>query len=126
LLSFEISQAEVGASPVGQFKDKDAANLHMQVNKLTYKDVCANAENAYRTLFDRKEWPLAQHACDSKAPPAAFGNMATPTTRAEVLNLIQSKPSTNGAGHAKKGVCHNLSWIRSSGATPGSSNCKPA
>ncbi len=30
--------------------------------------------------------------------------MATPITRAEVLNLIQSKPSTNGAGLAKKGV----------------------
>jgi hypothetical protein len=32
--------------------------------------------------------------------------MTTPITRAEVLNLIQSKPSTNGARLAKKGVCH--------------------
>jgi hypothetical protein len=31
--------------------------------------------------------------------------MATPITRAEVLNLIQSKSFTNGAGSAKKGVC---------------------
>ncbi len=88
------------------FKDKEAANLHMQVNKLTYKDICDHAEDAYRTLFDRKEWPPAQHTRDSKAPPAAFGNIATPVTRAEVLNLIQSKPSTNSAGLAKKGVCH--------------------
>ena len=98
------------------FKDKEAANLHMQMNKLTYKDICAHAEDAYRTLFDRKEWPPARHTRDSKAPPAAFGNMATPITRAEVLNLIQSKPSTNGAGSAKKGVCHKCNkpghWSR--------------
>ncbi|KAI2490670.1 hypothetical protein MHU86_23913 [Fragilaria crotonensis] len=98
------------------FKDKEAANLHMQVNKLTYKDICAHAEDAYRTLFDRKEWPPARHTRDSKAPPAAFGNMATPITRAEVLNLIQSKTSTNGAGLAKKGVCHKCNkpghWSR--------------
>ncbi|KAI2513161.1 hypothetical protein MHU86_1199 [Fragilaria crotonensis] len=98
------------------FKDKEAANLHMQVNKLTYKDICAHAEDAYRTLFDRKEWPPARHTRDSKAPPAAFGNMATPITRAEVLNLIQSKASNNGAGLAKKGVCHKCNkpghWSR--------------
>ncbi|KAI2500374.1 hypothetical protein MHU86_14117 [Fragilaria crotonensis] len=98
------------------FKDKEAANLHMQVNKLTYKDICAHAEDAYRTLFDRKEWPPARHTRDSKAPPAAFGNMATPITRAEVLNLIQSKTSNNGAGLAKKGVCHKCNkpghWSR--------------
>jgi hypothetical protein len=88
------------------FKDKDAANLYMQVNKLTYKDICAHAEDAYRTLFDRKEWPPARHTRNSKAPPVAFGNIATPITRAEVLNLIQSKPSTIGGGLAKKGVCH--------------------
>jgi hypothetical protein len=87
------------------FKDKEAANLHMQVNKLPNKDICTHAEDAYRMLIDRKAWPPAQHTCNSTAP-AAFGNMATPITRAEVLNLIQSKPSTNGAGLAKKGVCH--------------------
>ena len=71
------------------FNNKEAANLHMQLNKLTYKDICAYAEDAYRTLFDRKEWPPARHIRNSKAPPAAFGNMATPITRAEVLNLNQ-------------------------------------
>ncbi|KAI2511910.1 hypothetical protein MHU86_2426 [Fragilaria crotonensis] len=81
------------------FKDKEAANLHMQVNKLTYKDICAHAEDAYRTLFDRKEAACTSHS-RLKAPPAAFGNMAI--TRAEVLNLIQSKASNNGAGLAKK------------------------
>jgi hypothetical protein len=43
--------------------------------------------------------------------------MTTPITRAEVLNLIQSKPSTNGAGFTKKGVlCHKCNkpghWSR--------------
>jgi hypothetical protein len=98
------------------FKEKEAVNLHMQVNKLTYKDICAHSEDAYRTLFDRKEWSPARHTCDSKAPPAAFGNMATPITRAEVLNLIQSKRFTNGAGSAKNGVCHKCNkpghWLR--------------
>jgi hypothetical protein len=37
------------------FKDKDAANKQMSDNKLTYKDICTHAEDAYRTLFDRKE-----------------------------------------------------------------------
>jgi hypothetical protein len=41
------------------FKDKEAANFHMKVNKLTNKDISAHAEDAYRTLFDRKEWPPA-------------------------------------------------------------------
>jgi hypothetical protein len=74
------------------FKDKEATNLHMQVNKLTYKDICAHEEDAYRRLFDRKEWPSAQHTSNSKAPPAAFRNIATPITRADVET--SSSPST--------------------------------
>ena len=100
------------------FKDKEAANLHMQTNKLTYKDICTHAEDAYRTLFDRKEWPPARHARDSKAPPAAFGNLANaPITRAEVLNLIQAKSHANGGSDmSKKGLCHKCNkpghWSR--------------
>jgi hypothetical protein len=60
LFSLEICHAEVGASPIGHcIQDKVAANLHMQFNKLTYKDICAHAEDAYRKLFDRMEWPPA-------------------------------------------------------------------
>ena len=90
----------------------------MQVNKLTYKDICAHAEDSYRTLFDRKEWPPSRHVRDSKAPPAAFGNLANaPISRAEVLNLIQAKPSANGGNDtAKKGLCDNCNkpghWSR--------------
>jgi hypothetical protein len=91
------------------FKDKDAANKHMSDNKLMYKDICTHAEDAYRTLFDRKEWPPARHARDSKAPPASFNLAdAMPMTRSEVMLLMQSKsPGGNkGASSAKTGNCH--------------------
>ena len=92
-----------------RFKDKEAANLHLQVNKHTYKDICAPVEDFYGTLFDRIEWPPACHVCNSKAPPAAFGNLANAQIiRAEVLNQIQAKPSTNGGNDiVKKGLFHN-------------------
>ena len=81
----------------------------MQAEKLTCKDICTHAEDTYRTtLYDRKEWPPACHARDSKTPPAAFGHLANaPITRAEVLNLMQSKTSFVNGSDAKKGTCHN-------------------
>ncbi|KAI2493004.1 hypothetical protein MHU86_21535 [Fragilaria crotonensis] len=66
----------------------------MQVNKLTYKDICAHAEDAYRTLFDRKEWPPARHTRDSKAPPAAFGNMATQSPELRYSTSSSPRPPT--------------------------------
>ena len=90
------------------YKDKVAANQHMIDKKLTYQDICRHAEDTYRTLYDRKEWPPARNVRDSRAPPTNFGNLAvqevgTPITRAEVLTLIQSnmKGETN-----KPGNCH--------------------
>ncbi|KAI2488999.1 hypothetical protein MHU86_25603 [Fragilaria crotonensis] len=81
--------------------------------KLTYKDICTQAEDTYRTLYDRKEWPPARNVKDSRAPPNAFGNIAaldnSPMTRAEVLTLIQSKPrfgSTFSDGSKKQGNCN--------------------
>ena len=94
------------------FKEKTAANEHMIRLKLTYKDVCTQEEDTYRTLFDRKEWPPARNVRDSKAPPAAYGNIAignnSPITRAEVLNLIQSKPrfKTGQDANKKPGNCN--------------------
>ena len=92
------------------FKEKSAANDHMSELKLTYKDICAQAEDTYRTLFDRKEWPPARNVQDSKAPPAAFGHIAeesnTPLTRAEVMTLIQNKPRPAASPAKKPGTCH--------------------
>ncbi|KAI2509807.1 hypothetical protein MHU86_4660 [Fragilaria crotonensis] len=65
----------------------------MQVNKLTYKDICAHAEDAYRTLFDRKEWPPARHT-RLKAPPAAFGNMATQSPELRYSTSSSPRPPT--------------------------------
>ena len=91
------------------YKEKSAAQTHMVSEKLTYQDICRQAEDAYRLQYDRKEWPPASHASDTRAPSSTFGNVATtehlPITRAEVLNLIQSRAPTKDA--PKKGNCHN-------------------
>ncbi|KAI2501616.1 hypothetical protein MHU86_12814 [Fragilaria crotonensis] len=81
----------------------------MVTEKLTYQDVCRQAEDAYRLQYDRKEWPPASHATDTRVPSATFGNVALPEgsaiTRAEILNLIQSQ--TPRQDTPKKGNCHN-------------------
>ena len=89
------------------YKEKSGAQAHMVAAKLTYQDICTQAEDVYRTQYDRKEWPPAVHAPDTRAPRATYGNVATPEsvpiTRADVLNLIQSSVAGN---HDKKGNCH--------------------
>ncbi|KAI2488973.1 hypothetical protein MHU86_25625 [Fragilaria crotonensis] len=92
------------------YKEKSAAQAHMVSEKLTYQDVCRQAEDAYRLQYDRnKEWPPASHATDTRVPSATFGNVAlpegSPITRAEVLNLIQSQ--TPRQDTPKKGNCNN-------------------
>jgi hypothetical protein len=51
------------------FKDKEAANLHMQVNKLTYKDICTHAEDAYRTGRSGYRTGRSGHLHDTLATP---------------------------------------------------------
>ncbi|KAI2491147.1 hypothetical protein MHU86_23433 [Fragilaria crotonensis] len=84
------------------FKEKTAANEHMKDMELTYMDICSQAEDTYRTLYDRKEWPPARNVRDSKAPPAAFGHIATesstPITRAEVLTLNSEQTTVRNRG----------------------------
>ena len=65
-LKLELALLEIG------FKEKTAANDYMVEHELTYKDICTQAEDTYRTLFDRNEWPPARNTRDSKAPPTAF------------------------------------------------------
>jgi hypothetical protein len=91
------------------YKEKSAAQAHMMSGKLTYQDVCRQAEDTFRLQYDRKEWPPASHSTDTRVPSATFGNVALPEgsaiTRAEVLNLIQSQ--TPRQDKPKKGNCHN-------------------
>ena len=103
------------------FKEKAAANEHLSKHKLNYRDICTQAEDTYRTLFDRKEWPPAKNIRDSKAPPTAYGNIASisdkvPITRAEVLTLMQSKPRFGGDPSKKPGTCNKCGkaghWAR--------------
>ena len=93
------------------YKTKEAANKHMKDEELTYNDVCILAEDTYRLLFDKKEWPPAQNARDSKAPRAAYvGEIGSALTEAQVLTLIQSHldPSSSaGAAGKKGGSCHH-------------------
>jgi hypothetical protein len=51
------------------YKEKSAANAYMIELKLTYKDICQHAEETYRTLLDRKEWPPARNPRDQRTPP---------------------------------------------------------
>ena len=92
------------------YKDKGAADQHMVVNKLTFKDICRQVEGEYRNLLDKREWPPASNPKDSKRPPTSFAHMAvdcgTPMTRAEVLNLIQTQPATGGGRGPPRGNCH--------------------
>ena len=98
----DVALLEIG------YKEKGAANKHMIEKKLTYQDICRHAEDTYRTMYDRKEWPPARNVRDARAPPTSFGNLAvdcdTPLTRAEVLTLIQTKSSTTRG--ARTGNCH--------------------
>jgi hypothetical protein len=101
------------------YKEKTAANAYMVELKLTYKDICRHAEETYRTLLDRKEWPPARNARDTRTPPAAtYGHLATtnhptlstqrpddlPITRAEVMNLVLQHQTNSSS--APKGNCH--------------------
>jgi hypothetical protein len=99
------------------YKEKSAANQFMAESKLTYKDICRHAEETYRTLLDRKEWPPARNARDIKTPPSGFGNLAdappnlaeAPLTRTEVMNLVLSAQNGSGGGlggGTVKGNCH--------------------
>ena len=46
------------------YKENSGAHAHMVAKKLTFQDICRQAEDVYRTQFDRKEWPPASHAPD--------------------------------------------------------------
>jgi hypothetical protein len=100
------------------YKEKSAANAYMIELKLTYKDICQHAEETYRTLLDRKEWPPARNPRDQLHPTnlvwqprhhqtryqLSTHRQTTPVTRAEVMNLMLQHSSSSST--APKGNCH--------------------
>jgi hypothetical protein len=91
-----------------RYKEKSGAHAHMVAEKLRFQDICRQAEDAYRTQFDRKEWPPASYAPDVRVPSATFGNVAAApsgVSRADLLTFIQSQaPGTENS--TKKGNCY--------------------
>ena len=96
---------------IGHMSKADA-DKHMQKEGLTFKDICRLASAEYRKQYDRKQWPPAMHATDSKAPSSRFGaNLAVdqclPVTEAKVLALIQQAASGASSTSTSKGACLN-------------------
>ena len=91
------------------YKEKSGAQAHMVAEKLTYQDICRQAEDVYRTQYDRKEWPPSSNKPDPRAPNATFGNLAesenTAITRAEALNLIQQASNHDQTQAKRRGNC---------------------
>ena len=90
------------------YKEKSGAHAHMVAKKLTFQDIYRQAEDAYRTQLDRKDWPPASHAPDVRVPSATIGNVAAAPSgisRVEVLTLIQSQASGT-KNPTKKGNCY--------------------
>ena len=96
------------------YMSKDDAKTYMTTQGLTYDDVCTLVETTYVVFTNStpSRWDPGSSIRDSKAPPAAFGNVAADDapdkhlTKAEVMALIQSE-NTGSGGSAKKGNCHN-------------------
>jgi hypothetical protein len=46
------------------YKEKSGAHAHTVAEKLTFQDICCQAEDAHPMQFDRKEWPPVSPAPD--------------------------------------------------------------
>jgi hypothetical protein len=58
------------------YKEKSGAYAYMVAKKLTFQDVCRQAEDSFRTQFTERNGL----APDVRAPAATFGNAATAPT----------------------------------------------
>lgn len=73
------------------YKTAYDADRHMVQSGLTYKDICETAVNEYRKQFDNSKWPPARSVgIDTKAPPKAFGNVATSTCGVDPAAVAQA------------------------------------
>ena len=112
-------------------------NTYMVQHELTFRDICAHAEEEWKALFDAGRWAPSKTKSDSKRPPTHFGaHTATVNASADNLKLTQaqwnvlmqqaqaqlsgrSSVSNNGrtgTGSAKKGNCNKCGepghWAR--------------
>ena len=54
------------------YMDKATAGQHLQSKQLSSDDICEAAENAYRTLLDKQQWPGARNPNKDTRTPRAF------------------------------------------------------
>jgi hypothetical protein len=110
---------------LGYMKQEDATK-YMATLSLGFRDICTAASDAYRKQKDQSKWPPARTgAQDSRAPPRAFGNVAStatclpvtsdPISQAHAFALLQQQ--THGSGTASAtDICLNCGkpghWAR--------------
>ena len=110
---------------LGYMKHEDATK-YMATLSLGFRDICTAASDAYRKQKDQSKWPPARTgAQDSRAPPRAFGNVAStavcqpvasdPISQAHAFALLQQQ--THGSGNASASdICLNCGkpghWAR--------------
>ncbi|CAJ1947617.1 unnamed protein product [Cylindrotheca closterium] len=99
------------------YMDKEAAAQHLEAEELTHEHICDKAENAYRTLFDKHQWPAARPTIrDSKTPYAKMAKTFTPDgVQNHAYALIHQQ--TGSKGKAKPDdICLNCGekghWAR--------------
>ncbi|CAJ1940544.1 unnamed protein product [Cylindrotheca closterium] len=99
------------------YMDKEAAAQHLEAEELTHEHICDKAEDAYRTLFDKHQWPAARPTIrDSKTPYAKMAKTFTPDdVQNHAYALIHQQ--TGSKGKAKPDdICLNCGekghWAR--------------
>jgi hypothetical protein len=87
------------------------ANAMMAREGLTYRHICQEATDRYRSLLARGKWPPARSNPDSKAAPTHFGNLAkaTPVLSVAQVNALIQK-AVNSPDRSKD-KCNNCGAI---------------
>jgi len=98
--------------PAIAFLESSDATKVMAAEHLTFRDICRVGTDRYRAAVSRGKWPPARHNPDSKAAPAAFGNLGL-VTPAQVNALIQQAINKRDHSNDKCNNCGTLGhWAR--------------
>lgn len=98
--------------------ETDSQNKHMAKENLTYRDICAIAEEEWRKLFDDNKWAPAKTKNDTRRAPANFGANMVETcqpigknlTEPMALALMQQLKSNYNSAKAKT-ECHKCGQL---------------